>query len=267
MADDENQKWSIAWTFCECGENGNRMEKIGEKAKFGLKIKELEEIYYFLKKNHSNVVPEMYYLSDDVAKKNKDFRFKDAAVLVIRNGVKLFLNDEEYENLIKKSLELKWDKKKYMYGRVCEAKMRYNICIADFSQKPDYENKKGRVVNFKNFKELKKIRDRIPKFFGEKSKVIKVCEGNYYYNSEDCAIRPHIDDERSFVYALRLGEPTMVTWQWYQKSKPISKPITVKVNSGDFYIMSHYATGHIWGKGQEPALRHSAGPKRFRIPK
>ena len=74
--------WSIAYTFCECGENGNRMEKIGGKAEYGMKVKELEYIYSKIKSfanDHpeKEITPEMYYLSHDVVKENPDIRVKD----------------------------------------------------------------------------------------------------------------------------------------------------------------------------------------------
>lgn len=254
--------WSIALTFCECGENGNRMEQIGKKAKRGMKVKDLECIYERLKDNNQTT-PELYYLSD--VKIIGDPKRKDAAVLVIRNGARLFLSQEELTRFTSDTLGLDWDKHKFMYGRVVNAKMRYNLCFADFDQEPDYDNKKGRIYNIEDIPGMKAIRDGMPEYFGEKSKGM-ICEGNYYYDSENCAIGPHIDDERSFVFAVRLGDSTTLTWRWYQKSKPVSDPINIDIHHGDMYIMSHYATGHSWGRGKEPALRHSAGAKKYRIP-
>ena len=52
-------------------------------------------------------------------------------------------------------------------------------------------------------------------------------------------------------------------WVWFYKSKPISSPIEVKLNSGDVYIMSEKAVGYDWTKRIIPTLRHAAGANKY----
>ena len=38
----------------------------------------------------------------------------------------------------------------FIKGRVVNKRARWNLCFADCDQEPDYENKRGRIVDFKN---------------------------------------------------------------------------------------------------------------------
>lgn len=59
-----------------------------------------------------------------------------------------------------------------------DKKARQNVCIADFSQEPDYENKKGTVVNFSELPVMKTLREKLPEFLEEAEHLL--AEGNYY---------------------------------------------------------------------------------------
>ncbi len=45
-------------------------------------------------------------------------------------------------------MDLEWYKKAFMYGRVVNKHARHNLCFDDVSQKSDFENGKGSVINF-----------------------------------------------------------------------------------------------------------------------
>lgn len=68
-----------------------------------------------------------------------------------------------------------WDKKAFMKGRVVNKKARQNVCIADFSQAPDHENKKGTVVDFTQLPVMETLREKLPE---EADHML--AEGNFY---------------------------------------------------------------------------------------
>lgn len=77
-----------------------------------------------------------------------------------------------------------WDKKAFMKGRVVNKKARQNVCIADFSQAPDHENKKGTVVDFTQLPVMETLREKLPE---EADHML--AEGNFY--SGDWLSRRH----------------------------------------------------------------------------
>lgn len=67
-----------------------------------------------------------------------------------------------------------------MKGRVVNKKARHNLCFADFSQEPDYENKKGTVYNFEDLPTMFTLRDLLPKYINNSEDLY--AEENYYYD-------------------------------------------------------------------------------------
>ena len=66
-------------------------------------------------------------------------------------------------------LNLDYDKKAFMYGRVVNKHARHNLCFSDFDQEPDYENKKGTVYNFNKLPLTNFIREKIPRIIQNKN--------------------------------------------------------------------------------------------------
>ena len=50
-------------------------------------------------------------------------------------------------------------------------------------------------------------------------------------------------------------------FQWYARSKPISKERSIELKHGDVYAMSWKATGHDWMRPSLKTLRHGVGRK------
>jgi hypothetical protein len=165
--------------------------------------------------------------------------------LVIKNFINTFFKKDNADNkLFDKMVDLNWDKKAFMKGRVVNKKARYNLCFADFSQEPDYEKGEGRVYDFKDLGELEKIRTFIKKI----TKTPINVEGNYYFNKEKCYIGFHGDTERKIVVGVRLGATFSLYYQWYKNSDSVTESYKINLKHGDLYIMSDKAVGHDWKK-------------------
>ncbi len=65
------------------------------------------------------------------------------------------------------------------------------------------------------------------------------------------------------MIGLRIGSTMDLQYQWFQNSKPIGSRVAVKLNNGDFYVMSEKAVGTDWKKRLIPTLRHAAGCKKY----
>lgn len=192
--------------------------------------------------------------------RNHDTNSDEAYILIIRNGVNALLGDKGNSNdLFDEQIELDVDTKAFMRGRVVNKQARYNLCFADFSQEPDYDNKKGRIVNFKDIKLTNYIRKQINKLMNDDL----VAEGNYYYDVNTCGIGFHGDGERRRVVGVRLGHQMPLVYQWFLKSKPCGRARRFVLNHGDMYIMSQKATGFDWKKRLVTTLRHSAGCSKY----
>src|ERR1700743_588731 len=107
-----------------------------------------------------------------------------------------------------------------MYGRVVNKNAGHNLCFADYSREPNYEEGKGRIVNFADIPLTNIIRNKLPLFFGVKAENL-VGEGNYYYDIKKCGIGFHGDSERKKVIAIRIGETFPLEFQWYQNCKTV----------------------------------------------
>lgn len=229
----------ITLTFGDQAENHAGMEKIGALRDGGFTVDDLK------------------YLDELYEDKSKYYSFGESAgVLVISN---LFDPDGLYQE----QLKLSPDKKAYMRGRVVNKRARYNLCFAEYSQEPDYENKRGRVVNFADVPLLNRVRENLPVAFGEVATNL-MCEANYYYDVSKCGIGYHGDAERRIVIGLRLGnKSTPLHYQWFQDSKPIGDNIKIPLKVGDLYIMSEKAVGYDWKRRKVPTLRHATGCSKY----
>lgn len=258
-----NQTWTI--TFGEGAENHKGMQQLGKMADKGFTVKELKKVKKIAKEKglKTKLIKLDKYLPEKYKNKFATENL-DARILIVKNGIKLFLNDKD--SSVKKfnkeieGLKNKVDKKAFMYGRVVNKTARYNLCFGDKDQTPDYKNKKGTIISFKKLKYLNKIRKSLPDFLGEKAKNL-LGELNYYYDVGQCFISPHGDGERKRVIALRLGANFPLHYQWYYKSKKIGKQLSIELSGNDFYVMSEKAVGNDWLIRNIPTLRHSAGLK------
>lgn len=250
---------TITITFGDQGENHAGMQKIGIPASEGfnkkdlLKAKQKFETEGFI----CNLIELGDFLPNNVL---EDGSLKiEAPVLVIKGGQKAFVNPDE---LWKEQVELDYDTKAYMYGRVVNKKARYNLCFDDKGQDPDYQNKKGRIISWKDIPLLSLVRERLVDFFGEKAENL-VAESNFYYDIKTCGIGFHGDFERVKVIALRMGETIPFQYQWFHKGLAVGERVNIVVEHGDMYVMSQKAVGYDWKRKTIPTLRHAAGSDKF----
>ena len=250
---------AICITTGEQSENSVGMEINGNGlSASGFSIEELEQ--FKLRLEEREIESEIYRL-DDVLNEEDKKEVVPAGLLIIRNGISQLVN-ESAEDMLNEQLRFKWDTKYWdtRRGRVLNKIARYNVCYGEEEQQPDYENKKGMIVAYKNVPILSKWKKSLGIIFGEKAENLEA-EGNLYYNTKKCGIGFHGDSERKKVIACTLGESRPIHWQWYFKSKPIGERIKFVINSGDMYIMSEKTSGFDWKKRNIKTLRHAAGEK------
>jgi hypothetical protein len=260
----KQKKYVVTLTYGEVAENHFGMQKIGQMFKEGegFNMSNLE----FAKNNFEKLGFKctLFDLVKEGGVENIKPTPLPAYVLLIKNGIKALTSTDFNINIINKEvLKDTWDKKAFMRGRVVNKLARYNLNYAEEAQEPDYENKKGRIVAFKDAPIVNKIRGELPKFFGSKANKL-YAEGNFYYDLSQCGIGFHGDSERRIVVAVRLGDSSLpIHYQWFQNSKPIGKRIIINLEPGDVYAMSEIAVGTNWKKKLIPTLRHATGSKKF----
>lgn len=246
----------IALTFGDAGENHVGMEMVGKLGKTGSGFtpKELKKLQKYFKESGY----ETEYLNLDYDEENK------AGVLIVRDYE---TSDDE---IFKEMHTFEWDTKYYdiRRKRVLNKLARSNVCILDgIEQKPDYENKKGTIIDGDKLPRFKEFKEKL--LFDIKSGVGKelelICEGNRYTDMKKHGIGYHGDKERRIVICLSIGcDDYPIQWVWFEKFLPIKKPVMTTVNSGDIYIMSEKAVGWDWKKSSIKTMRHAAGAEKYR---
>lgn len=238
-------------TFGDCAENHVGMQKIGIPVNEGYTIDEVLEIYENFKNNGYNCI--INDLSSHVPNSEK------AVLLIIKNGLSFYVDPEL---LFNEHIKLKHDKKAFINGKVVNKLSRHNLCFGDFSQEPDYENKKGRIIKYNNVPFTNKLKNNLPLMFGKKSENL-VLEANYYYNNKKCGIGYHGDTERKIVIGVRLGGDMPLVFQWYKNNNKIDKKIIINLEHGDIYLMSSKTVGNDWKNNKILTLRHAAGCNKY----
>lgn len=261
--DINNQRISITWG--DAGENHVGMEMIGnlQEKGTGFTCKDLKNISKYISSNYECKTE---FINLQI--KNSP----EAGVLIIRN----FINNKIITKLFNELTNLSWDTKYYDRRRkkVLNKIARSNLLFQlDKSQKPNYQNGKGTIIDINKLKYFKKIHKALSTFIKRSLKNIKtdtkwvdlIAEANYYYDPKKCGIGYHGDTERTRVICLSVGsEKYPMAWQWFKNYKPIGKTFNIKLNSGDLYIMSEKAVGNDWKRPSIYSLRHSAGHDKYR---
>lgn len=247
----------ITLTFGDQAENHVGMEKIGKlvAAGQGFTLQDFREIVSRLPEDSPEFeLPEIIPLhSSDMP---------EAYVLVIHNGVDLFLGKGTSKKLFEEQSKLDVDKKAFMYGRVVEKKARWNLCFDEKAHEPDYERGMGRVVSFDQVPLTMSLLQAFSEYVGEKAADLKG-EGNYYYDVKKCGIGFHGDSERRKVIAVRLGARLDLHYQWYKGGEAVGERITIPLVGGDIYLMSEKAVGTDWKRKTVYTLRHATGCDKF----
>jgi hypothetical protein len=247
---------TITLTFGDCAENHRGMQAIGEMAKCGLDVEELQRTKEWFEGKGKKC--EMVDLRDMLPEEMRAGA-KAACVLIVRDGCRAIVSPDD---VMKEQKSLVWDSKAFMYGRVVNKHARHNLCYSNFSQEADYESGKGTVVHFDKVPNLFAIREKLGEITGEKLKGLQ-CEGNRYYDVKKTYIGFHGDTERRIVVAVRLGASFPMHYQWFQQSKPVGTLYSTVLNHGDVYYMSEKAVGFDWKLKKCVTLRHAAGPLKL----
>jgi len=245
-------------TFGNCAENHKSMEIIGNQLDSGLELNDLHIAKQWF--DDKGIQTELINLKDNLSEELRDSAEGDAYLLIARSGVNAIVNCNDLYN---EQDVLPKDKKVFMYGRVVNKKARHNLCFSDYDQEPDYENKKGTVVNFNRVPLTRAIRETIPTIIPNNNKVVNLqCEGNYYYDIKTTYISYHGDTERQIVIAVRLGADFPLFYQWFKKGAEVGTRFETILHHGYIYFMSYKAVGYDWKHSSKLTLRHAAGSKK-----
>ena len=264
---------TITLTFSSQVENHANNQQIGqmEEEGEGFNKEDIEKcIEYLRDKCETELIDLNKECLENSGFEEEEKKIEKGYLLIIRNGVDYLLNintKETKENLLKEHENLNTDKKAFMYGRVVNKLARHNLCFADFNQEPDYINKQGTVIDFKEIKVTNILRNNMGYLFSENGVYEKVsnllAEGNYYYDIKKCGIGFHGDSERRKVIGIRLGETMPLVYLWHIYNRPIGKKLRVNLNHGDIYIMTEKTVGTDWKKSSILCLRHAAGCEKY----
>lgn len=255
---------TITLTFGDVCENHVGNQQIGYIADHGFNKDEILKIKEKFEEN--KVKCEFICLNDYLEEEDREKVEEKGYVMIIRNGVREMLKDikKDEKDLFKEVLNLEWDKKYWDVRRkkVLNKNARQNLCFSEFSQEPNYEEGKGRIISYDNVKILNNIRNNLRDYFGKKGENLE-CEGNFYYDVNKCGIGFHGDAERKRVIGIRVGRNMRLDFNWFYKSKDIGERLKLNLNSGDMYIMSEKATGYDWRKRSKYTIRHAAGCDKY----
>lgn len=250
-------------TFGDRGENEAGMDMVGAPLENGVSAKFLGDLCETLKEEGADV--SLCPLNELMSGHEAEDECAQANVLVIKGGVNYFLREmkcdlEPAAEVLAELQRMPKDDKTFMYGRVVTKKARHNCCMADFEQGPDIANKKGTVVNFKDYPFLDKLR----RVMGERLDQTQplVGEINHYYDSKQCGIGWHGDAERKIVVGVRVGPGANnfpIKFNWFHHHDPVGKEGRIFLDDGDIYVMSEKAIGYDTKKSSLYTLRHAAG--------
>ena len=258
--------YTISITFGDQAENHHGMQKIGEMRNSGLSVDQLIQLQNDL---FCEMETEMVWISDLLNEESakvipeelRESQDMEACVLIIRNGVSLFLDelDLDIDDLDNEQKCLDFDKKAKMRGMVKRKWARWNLCFGDDEQEPDYENGKGRIVSWVDVPILNFIKEAL------EDNIVSplVGELNYYYDTSKCGIGFHGDTERRIVICVRLGNSMPMDWVWYYQGERVTSKLRRILHNGDIYIMSSKAVGYDWRKRKIPTIRHAAGSDKY----
>jgi len=250
----------ITLTAGDCAENHARMEQIGVKraAGQGFTVAELDAIR--MKMELLGASCELVNLSTEESEHPKEA----AAVLVIRNGVNVLLGSATgHREMFDEQMQLTFDTKALMRGRVVNKHARHNLCYDNEGRDADYEAGKGTIVGYKDVPLMRQLMMKYEEVFGEKAAEIKM-ESNLYYDVRTTGIGFHGDTERVLVIAARIGYASLpMHFQWFYKSEPVGTRMVIPLSPGDVYIMSEKAVGSDWMKKNTMTLRHATGCEKY----
>ena len=208
---------------------------------------------------------QLVMLSDNLPPHLRDEN--EAAVLVIRNGANILLQDRYGKNklFMEQQNQVVYDDKFWnvRQNKTMNKRARKNTTFGsrDIQHSPDY--KVFTVNSFARLKYLNKIRTELPRYLGTKAERLNA-EGNWYFETKS-GIGFHGDSERKIVICLCLGTSSILRYCWRMPgmSEKFGKPIDIRVEHGDIYVMSEKATGYDWRFRSKVRVVHAAGSSKY----
>lgn len=256
---------TITITLSECAENHVGMQQVGQRLAegSGLSFNDL----FLVEQNAIELgyETEWHALGFNLPVDMRADEY-DAYFLVIRNGLQMLMG-EKYQQLIDeiKSVGPLCDKKMYNKGKVVNKNARFNTTFAEERQDPDYENKKGTTLAFKDFRCIQElVKERIVELLSTNANCANLnAEVNYYFDPSNCGIGFHGDAERRIVIGMRVGATMDLHFQWFFQGQPIGEREICTLHEGDLYFISEKAVGTDWHRRNIPTLRHAAGCTKY----
>jgi hypothetical protein len=250
---------AITITFGDRAENHVGMQQIGTLSDKGFNLDDLIRFKNYFDE-FEDVTSTIYNLKELAGLTDND-DVPDAYVLIVNNAVNAVLNEihADHDELFNEQLLLPYDRKAFMRGRVVNKHARWNICFSDFTQLPDYENKKGTIINFDDVPLTKYIKEKIEII----TESVLQGEGNYYYDTSKTGIGFHGDSERKKIIAVKLGEIIPFEYQYYYQGEPVGERIHLQSGNGDIYVMDEVSSGFNWKRRKVYTLRHAVGCKKY----
>tara|TARA_B100000242_G_scaffold256164_2_gene199461 strand:+ start:1831 stop:2646 length:816 start_codon:yes stop_codon:yes gene_type:complete len=216
-----------------------------------------------------NNYSEYISLSDSLPKElQKD---NDAGVLIIRCNnnpsdnalsVSRFFADKLYRE---QKLNVVYDDKYWdnRRSKTLNKRARKNIIFGNTEIQHSDDYTQPSIKSFSKLPFLMKIKNILQDTLGEKASDLQA-EGNHYHHTTS-GIGYHGDSERKIVICLSLGKSSLIRFNWRMphSSNHESKPIDIKLNHGDIYIMSEKATGYDWKQRSKVRVVHAAGHMKY----
>jgi hypothetical protein len=253
---------SITLTYGDQAENHKGMQIIGQMAETGFNLQDLNtcKLRFEAAGNRCELIHLNQYLPAQLVPNSTA---DPAYVLVVRGGVNTLLKgaNSNADNLFNEQVNLDWDSKAFMYGRVVNKHARHNLCYSETAQEPNYAEGKGRIIAFDSVPLTKHIRQQLPEFLPNSENL--QCEGNSYFDTRKTGISMHGDSERKRVVATKLGDVKPLHFQWFYQSEAVGNRAIINLSHGDVYIMSEKAVGTDWKKKNIYTLRHATGADKY----
>jgi hypothetical protein len=250
----------FALTLGEQAEIRAGCPKLGNKlADYGFTVQELQGF-----KSALGAHADLHLLHKSLKKeKDRENPSNAAAVLVIRNGINLLMQDPYY------STKMLYEQKKTPYDEYKQGNVslgsRHGAVFGDVGRAHSKDYVESTIVAFDQVPYFQRFRQVLPRFFGEKTRLpgnkLLFGEGNHYLDMKS-GIHFHGDTERKIVICCSLGRAMPLRFRWKVPYAPrhsfASEPIDIQLTHGDVYIMSEKATGNDWNTARLFVV-HTAG--------
>lgn len=252
-----------AITFAKAEENEPKMQQIGKKAEVGISLQTLRDGKASL--DAAGTPCELIDLKA-AAGLAGNLRCPEAQVLVVRGGVNAFLGDPEGLAKVKAELDTKvFDTQALMRGSVKNKHARHNCVFAEEAQVADIAKGRGTVFPF-SANPIINAFCRTASMWAQTEQLLAVGELNHYHTPSECGIGFHGDGERRIVVGARFGEQSRdmpLRFVAFDDTRmPIGNEVSIPLNDGDVYLMSHHAVGTDWMRSGIH-FRHATGSTKY----